>query len=287
MMTHAAGVQASPESAGPCASSGEPGIAKKLGARIQAALSGRTGTESVAVYDRKRGIRCAVADGGRYDSASVVKATILGALLRQAADEGRPLTASEKSLATKMIARSDNGAASALWRSVGRARLGRFLAGADMTQTTLGPSGYWGLTQITARDQLRLLGRFTASNTLLSDEARAYALRLMNGVVASQRWGTPAGRPAGVTWHVKNGWLPRQGRSWRVHSIGAFDGGGADYMIVVLTRDTPSMAYGVETIERVARAVHRDLNPGMRPTAPESTPSDAWEMSDGSVPPGR
>ncbi|WP_067451471.1 serine hydrolase [Actinomadura macra] len=283
----AARVRASPVAAAPCSSAENPAVAKKLGTQIQAALAGRTGTESVAVYDRKRGIRCAVAAGSHYDSASVVKATILGALLRKVTDGKRSMTTSEKSLANKMITRSDNAAASTLWRSVGRTRMSRFLKQAEMTHTTLGPSGYWGLTQITAQDQIELLSRYTTSNALLPDHARAYALKLMNSVIASQRWGTPAGHPANVTWHVKNGWLPRHGRDWRVHSIGAFDGHGEDYMIVVLTRDTPSMAYGVQTIERVARTVHRTLNPGIQSIAPESTPNNTWETSDGSVPADR
>ena len=273
--------------AGPCSSSEHPAIARKLGGQIRAALAGRTGTESVAVYDRRRGLRCAIAAGSHYDSASVVKATILGALLRKAADENRSLTAAEKSLAHKMITQSDNGAASTLWRSVGRTRMNRFLNQAGMTHTTLGPAGYWGLTQITAQDQIQLLSRYTAPGTLLPDEARKYVLTLMNSVIASQRWGAPAGHPAGVTWHVKNGWLPRHDRYWRVHSIGAFDGHDADYMIVVLTRDTPSMAYGVQTIERVARAVHRTLNPDLQPITHESLPKDTWEKSDGSVPADR
>ncbi|TDD74537.1 hypothetical protein E1293_29475 [Actinomadura darangshiensis] len=242
---------------GACASAGHPRIAERLGVRIKHALAGRTGTESVAVYDRKRGIRCGVAAGRRYDSASVIKVTILGALLRKAGEAGRPLTASERSLARKMITRSDNGAASALWRAVGRARIARFLDQAGMAHTRLDPGGHWGLTQITAADETALLGHLTSHNALLPDKARAYELKLMHEVVPSQRWGTPAGRPAGVAWHVKNGWLPRPGGHWRVHSIGAFDGHGENYTIVVLTQDTPSMAYGVATIERVARAVHR------------------------------
>jgi hypothetical protein len=44
-------------------------------------------------------------------------------------------------------------------------------------------------------------------------------------------------------------------------------------MIVVLTRDTPSMAYGITTIERVARAVHRTLNSSKRPASPRHHPS--------------
>lgn len=83
--------------------------------------------------------------------------------------------------------------------------------------------------------------------------------------------GDPAGRPADVTWHVKNGWLPRPGRHWRVHSIGGFDGHGEDYMIVVLTQDTPSMGYGIATIERVARTVHHSLATMKRPTPPGRT----------------
>ncbi|MWK35340.1 hypothetical protein GEV43_15750 [Actinomadura sp. J1-007] len=268
----------------PCRSSAHPKVAKKLGEQIRAALRGRRGTESVAVYDRKRGIYCSVDSGRHYDSASVVKATILGALLRKVTDQHRAMTRSEKSLANKMITRSDNNAASALWRSVGRTRMKRFLKRAGMTHTTLGSGGYWGLTQITAHDEMQLLRHLTARNALLPDKARAYALKLMNSVIRSQRWGTPSGRPAGTKWHVKNGWLPRHNKYWRVHSIGSFDGHGRDYMIVVLTRDTPSMAYGVGTIERVAKVVHRDLNPGLRSMTTEPVPNPTFERSDGSVP---
>ncbi|NDU74286.1 hypothetical protein GWI34_16825 [Actinomadura sp. DSM 109109] len=253
---------------GPCASSRHPEAANRLGARIVRALRGRAGTESVAVYDRRRGIRCAVGAGRHYDSASVVKVTVLGALLRRAADEGRPLTAAERARARRMIVRSDNRATSALWRSLGRARVAEFLGLAGMARTELDPGGHWGLTQITAGDEIELLERLTSPSGLLPARARAYALRLMHEVVPAQRWGTPAGRPAGVAWHVKNGWLPRPEGRWRVHSIGSFDGHGEDYMIVVLTRDTPSMAYGVATIERVARTVHRTLAGTSHPRPP-------------------
>ncbi|MFP3966938.1 serine hydrolase [Actinomadura fulvescens] len=273
--------------ANPCRSTTNPRLAKNLGTAIQTALRGRTGIESVGVYDRKRKIVCTVDAARRFDSASVVKATILGAVLRRAIEQKRLLNKTEKSLAYKMITRSDNDAASALWRSVGRARMQRFLKLAGMTQTKLGPGRYWGLTQITARDQIKFLNLVTSRNKVLTDRARRYELSLMNRVVSSQRWGTPTGRPSGVKWHVKNGWLPRHGRYWRVHSIGSFSGRGEDYMIVVLTRDTPSMTYGIRTIERVARAVHSRLNPNKRTMTVESVPDPTWETSDGSVPPNR
>ena len=61
--------------------------------------------------------------------------------------------------------------------------------------------------------------------------------------------------------HVKNGWVPRPTHGWRIHSIGSFTGSGGGYSIVVLTQDNPTMDYGVTTIERIARVIHRDLNP--------------------------
>ncbi|RMI47928.1 hypothetical protein EBO15_00625 [Actinomadura harenae] len=267
-----------------CSSSTSPTTAKRVGAAIAAALRGRSGTESVAVYDLKRKLWCGVASGTHYDSASTVKATILGALLRKVLDERRSMTSSELSLAKSMITKSDNAATTKLWNHVGRTRMQRFLGQVGMTHTKLGSGGYWGLTQITARDEIVLLRKFTEPNKLLTDHARKYALGLMHQVIPSQRWGTPAGTPSGITWHVKNGWLPRHNKYWRVHSIGAFTGSGQSYTIVVLTRDTPTMGYGVTTIERVARAVHHGLNPGLKSMTTDSVPVIPWERSDGSVP---
>ncbi|MBX6768730.1 MAG: serine hydrolase [Actinomadura rubrobrunea] len=268
-----------------CRSAANPRTARTLGRAIDRALSGRTGTESVAVYDRRRKITCAVDADRRYDSASVVKVTILAALLHKAQEQGRTLTARERSLADKMITRSDNPAASALWRSVGRTSLTRFLRLAGMRRTTLGQQNHWGLTQITATDQLRLLRLLTSRNKVLTTASRRYVLDLMGRVIPEQRWGTPTGRARGIRWYVKNGWLPRLSRYWRVHSIGAFKGDREDYLIVVLTQDTPTMRYGVQTIERVARAVHGTLVPNPRAVAPSEARRVPWEKPDGSVPP--
>lgn len=270
----------------PCRSSLHPGIAQRLGEGITTALSGRTGTTSVAVYDRKHALRCEVAADIPYDSASVVKATILGALLRQAQDEERVPTSSEASLAHAMITRSDNAAASALWKSVGRTRLGWFLKRTGMTHTVLGPDRYWGLTQITAWDEIQLLRAFTLPNSVLTGTSRAYALKLLNSVIPAQRWGTTAGAPSGMTSHVKNGWLKRRDLYWRVHSIGAFTDPTDTYLIVVLTRDTPSMHYGVDTIEVVSRAIHHVVHPRSSVASGKRTRSISWESSDGSPTPG-
>ena len=136
-----------------------------------------------------------------------------------------------------------------------------FLHLAGMSQTVLGPGGYWGLTQITARDETLLLRLLLTKNPVLDRASRRYALRLMARIIASQRWGVPAGAPARLTVHVKNGWLPLADHGWAVHSIGWFTGRRGDYSIVVLTQNNPTMAYGIHTIEAIARAIHRELKP--------------------------
>ena len=202
-----------------------------------------------------------------------MKVLILGALLRKAEDKHKYLTRTETTEAHAMITRSDNNVASALWAELGYTYLRHFLNLAGMTQTSLGPDDYWGLTQITAHDETLLLRLLVTPNTVLDASSRAYALHLMATVIPAQRWGVPAGAPTSVTVHVKNGWLPRGTHGWRIHSIGAFTGRKGWYTIVVLTQDNPTMAYGVTTIEAIARAVNHGLNPTAKAVVPPSAAS--------------
>ncbi|MEV6652432.1 serine hydrolase [Streptomyces sp. NPDC051219] len=257
---------------------GKPELAAKLSQDITTALGGRTYTTSVAVFDRTTGTSCSLGPARAYDSASVVKVTVLGALLLDAQKNNRVLTATEKNLAFAMITKSDNASTSTLWKQLGVAKVQAFLTAVGMTQTVPGSGGYWGLTRITARDQARLLSMLTVKNTVLTESSRGYVLYLMRGVVASQRWGTPAGAPAGVVVQVKNGWLQRATYGWRVHSIGAFTGTGHNYTMTVLTHDNKTMTDGVNTIQAVARVVHKDLNPTASPTTafiPPAAPQEA------------
>ena len=242
-------------------------LAARLSGGIETAVAGRAGRYAVAVYDRVTGVTCQLNAGSPFDSASVVKATILAALLRWHQETGQPLSSGERDLATLMITESDNDAATDLWNELGMDQIQDFLGLGGMTQTRLGTGGYWGLTQITARDQLILLRLLTAPNPVLSASSRGYELGLMARVDPSQRWGVPAGAPDGVTAHVKNGWLP-DATGWHINSIGAFTGAGHDYMIVVLSDANPTMAYGVATVEAVARAVHQDLSAARPAAAP-------------------
>ncbi|MFC9758808.1 serine hydrolase [Streptomyces sp. NPDC056921] len=260
--------------------SGKAGLAAKLSKDITAALKGRNSTTAVALYDRTTKTNCTLRATTKYDSASVVKATVLATLLWDNKKHNRYLTQREINLSTAMITKSDNNATTSLWKQLGVTKVKAFLKAAGMTHTVPGSGGYWGLTQITAQDELRLLTLLTAKNSVLSDSARAYELGLMRKVVSSQRWGTPAGAPSGVTVQVKNGWLPRATHGWRVHSIGAFTGKGHDYAITVLTQDNKTMNDGINTIQAVARAVHKDLNPAVAAKttstiAPPAAPQEA------------
>ena len=214
----------------------------------------------------------------------MVKVTILGALLRKAEDQHRYLTRTEAALATAMITRSDNNAASALWAELGRSHLQHFLNLAQMRQTALGPGGYWGLTQITAHNEVLLLRLLLHPNSVLDATSRTYALNLMARVIPSQRWGVPAGAPTSLTVHVKNGWLPRPAHGWRIHSIGCFTGRGGGYSVVVLTENNASMAYGVATVEAIARVINRDLNPGTTARTPSSAPLPSSGTPDETIP---
>ena len=40
-----------------------------------------------------------------------------------------------------------------------------------------------------------------------------------------------------------------------------FTGRGGGYSIVVLTQDNPTMRYGIDTIQAIAKVINRDLKP--------------------------
>lgn len=240
-------------------SSKHDGLASQLSKDIADSLSGKGDSIALAVSDRDTGTTCTYRPDATFDSASVVKVTVLGALLRQAQDEHRGLTQQENQLAHDMITKSDNDSTSALWRQIGPERFQHFLDLADMRNTEPGPGTTWGLTQITAGDQLKLLHLLHFDNEVLNRDSRSYALKLMAQVVPDQRWGVPAGAPENATAHIKNGWLPRATNGWRVHSIGAFTGEGHAYDIVVLSHNNRTMQDGINTLETTAAVINRYL----------------------------
>ncbi|MFJ3233135.1 serine hydrolase [Streptomyces sp. NPDC086787] len=209
---------------------------------------------SAAVLNLASG-ESAVHGDAAFETASIVKVDILAALLLQAQDAGRRLTAAEESYARKMIEHSDNASASALWDTVGRA------AGLDaanrrfgLTETSGGDGTLWGLTRTTAADQLVLLWQVFGDDSKLSRASRAFLRGLMEDVEAGQRWGVSAVhgacRPA-----LKNGWLPRSTTGlWVVNSVGRVTVGDTDHLVAVLSNGSASQAGGISLVESAARA---------------------------------
>ncbi|MFJ4582606.1 serine hydrolase [Streptomyces echinatus] len=198
-----------------------------------------------------------------YDTASIVKVDILAALLLRAQDAGRRLTPAERDLAEPMIRRSDNAAANALWRRIGRAP---GLAAANerlgLTSTKGGPGGKWGLTRTTASDQIRLLRAVFGSGGAahkgsggLDPDSRGYVRSLMSRVVPEQTWGVSAIAGPGSGKALKNGWLQRNTTGlWDVNSVGQVSAGGHRYLVAVLSDGSASMSDGVRLVERTARS---------------------------------
>ncbi|MBZ4320730.1 serine hydrolase [Streptomyces huiliensis] len=263
--------------------SGKAGLAAKLTKDITAALKKMPSRSAVALQDPATKTTCSYNGDARFDSASVIKATILGTLLWDANTHGRQLTAWEKQQAKGMITISDNPSTTRLWERLGSSKVKAFVKAAGMKRTVPETGHAWGISQITANDEQKMLALFTQRNKLIRDKDRSYALDLMNKVVSGQRWGTPAGAPKGTKIHVKNGWMHRTNDNrWYVHSIGAFDGGGRTYTMSVLTYGTYSDASGAKAIEAVARVVHKDLNPSAKKSALFVPPARPQEV----VPPG-
>ena len=262
---------------GICTSSVQPALAAKLSRQIDSALHRLSSTVGIAAADPEEGIRCRYHQWREFHSASVIKVITLCALLYQL--QGRAnLSPYQADLAQVMITESDNDAQDTLWNEIGMTALQRFLTAAGMNHTVLGTDDYWGLTEVNAHDELRLLQLLITRNTVLDAASRRYALALMADVVPDQRWGVSAGAPPDVTVHLKNGWLPDPDL-WDVNSIGDFTRHDLDYSIVILTSNDPDMASGVATVETVARLINRALargdareaDPGAE-TSPEPSP---------------
>ncbi|MGV9287024.1 serine hydrolase [Streptomyces sp. NPDC003719] len=227
-------------------------------ARAMEAVPVADGTEvSVAVLDLESGESAAYGTAA-FDTASIVKVNILAALLLDAQDAGRTLTAGEQAYAVDMIENSDNDAASALWRTIGAAQgLDAANERLGLTATEGGDGPLWGLTRTTAADQLVLLRQvFGAGDSPLSGASRTYLRELMGGIAADQRWGVSAAADGGDgSWALKNGWLRRSTTGlWVVNSIGRVTAGGHDRLVAVLSRGSATRAAGVSLTEAAARA---------------------------------
>lgn len=244
-----------------CTSATRPKLAARISRGITAALAGRThSVVGLAAADPAAALTCQFDQTLHFYAASVIKVTIISALLLKVHGPSR-LTRVQRNLADLMITQSSNAAATALWQDVGMQDMQRFLNKAGMGHTVL--SHAWGLTLITAQDELRLLHVLTSTGKVLGKHSREYVLWLMSKVIPAERWGTPAGAPPDVTVHVKNGWLPYPGaRDWNINSLGAFTGTHIAYQIVILTGPAAggqAESYGIQTVQAAAEVINLEL----------------------------
>jgi beta-lactamase class A len=198
---------------------------------------------SFAVVDsrgRTHGFRARVP----YQSASLTKAMLLAAYLDRVGSQS--LDPATRQRLGAMITYSDNDAADAFYATVGDAGLQAVAERAGMRDFR--GAGFWSEAWITARDMARFMSRL--EHRALGAH-RKFAMRLLAGVVSSQRWGIP--EAAGDAWSVwfKGGWRASVGGQL-VHQAALLRGGGRKLAIAVLTDAQPTQQYGTETVRGIA-----------------------------------
>ncbi|MGA5699392.1 serine hydrolase [Peterkaempfera bronchialis] len=232
-------------------------VAAAVARAVRPVTATAEGNLSVAVADLTTGLTAGYGGSGHtFATASIAKVDILAALLLQAQNADRRLTAQERAWAATMIENSDNDAADALYTRIGLAAgLDRANRTFGLTATTAGAAGRWGLTETTAADQLTLLQAVFGQDSPLGSASRDYLHTLMGQVEADQGWGVSAAADPGTAPLLKNGWLPRSSTGlWVVNSIGRVDHGGHRLLIAVLSDGSTTQAKGVSLVESAAEA---------------------------------
>ena len=229
--------------AGPAAASAPRGWRDGVAA-ARAYAAARAGTVAFAVRT-ERGLAGSSADQ-QFPSASVVKAMMLAAYLRQPSVRARALRPDERDLLTPMVRWSSNKDASAVSVKLGFGALQRLARSAGMTSFVEAPLDCWGCARITARDQTRF---FLAVDRLLPRRHRAYGMGLLERVVPRQRWGVARAAPRGWRLYFKGGW--GSGRGLVDHQVALLTRGRERVAVAVLTSGSPSHAYATETLRGV------------------------------------
>ncbi len=117
----------------------------RLASALQAAVGREAGGLAVGVIDASTGAEAVYDPAGRFDTASIVKADVLAALLLQH-QQGTPLGHQAEVLAAEMMENSSNEAATQLWNLAGsHAATERANMVLRLLHTSPEEAGYWGL----------------------------------------------------------------------------------------------------------------------------------------------
>ncbi|MEV0582471.1 serine hydrolase [Nonomuraea sp. NPDC050310] len=204
-------------------------------------------------------------------TASGAKVDILSALMTRR----DRLAGHERDLAERMIRESDNHAADALWWRVGGGSgMGAFYRRAGLRETVPGPSRFWGGTNTSPADRIRLLKLLVKGGGGLTGSDRALILSLMSKVARDQAWGVSAAARPGDRVALKNGWTPRPfvHHTWAVTSYGRITGPGRDLLLAVQTDLQPGEGRGIQAIEGLARLLGSRLD-GLRQPRTRTCPA--------------
>lgn len=242
-----------------------PGLIQHPLAEVSAAAlafaRSRPPTWGVAVFVPAQGLVYAENADEQVPTASVVKVLVMLTVLEQARADHRPPSEAELALLWPMITESDNDATSELWERIGRgSAVAGYMASIGVSGFTPDPATSWGVSFVSARAMATALGKLL-DGTILDETSRALAIKLLESVVPSQRWGVTAATEAGSGDRVgvKNGWYPGD-EGWRVNSAGIVrPTGGTPYAIAVVTDGRPSWQEGIDTIEGIAGPINGAL----------------------------
>ena len=206
----------------------------------------RAGDVAVAVVD-SRGHEYGYHASDRFITASLVKPMLLVAYLRGHSS----LDPAMRATLTRMITASDNDAADAVYRLVGRRGLMRLADRAGMR--SFRADGSWILCHVAAADMARF---FRDMEQYIPSRHRRFANALLSDIVFYQRWGIPtAAEPLGYRVYFKAGWLG----AWTLANQAArLERGRVRMGIAVFTDHNPQESYGKDTAAGVtARLLRR------------------------------
>lgn len=211
---------------------------------------------SASVLDLRDGCSYELHPGRRMTTASVLKVEVMAGVLLRAQQEGRDLNEWEAARIGPMISQSANPPTNELFAYLGGAPgIARLHGTFGLTETRT-PSDTWGLTETTARDQVKLLQQVLLGGGPLDDAGRQRALAEMAAVVPEQRWGITEGVPAGSFVALKNGFAGSPCCGWRLNSVGLV---GGSWLVATLSDGWRSEGAGIEGNRFLNRAISTRL----------------------------
>jgi hypothetical protein len=191
-------------------------------------------------------------------TASVLKAMLLVAYLRDPAVRDRRLRPTDLALLHPMVCWSDNVTATRVRDIVGNGGLVRLARRAHLR--SFAPAAIWGLSRLAAADAARF---FLHIDRLVPRRHRTTALGLLRSIVPSQRWGIARARPHGWALYFKGGWGSGSGAV--DHQVALLRRGGRRLSLAIMTTGNPSHEYATETLRGVAERLLRGLRPDSSP----------------------